>query len=267
MPTMKNLFVIKYGGAAMSDASTARDLAAEIAQLARCGSRIVLVHGGGPEIDRALRRAGIEPKKIDGLRVTDDETMNVVEMVLAGRVNKALAAQLCQAGVRAVGLSGRDANLLLAQKRLQQSHDLGRVGSVIKVESGILSDLLSAGYLPVVCSVAADSVGGALNVNADEVAAAIAVALRASSMVLLTDVPGVLRSYPDESTLISRLTIAEAETLLRSGAIAKGMIPKITSSIEVVRAGVGEVRIMDGRSPHYIRQALEGGAFGTAIVP
>ena len=249
----------------MTDPVAAEQLMREVVALSRDGMRIILVHGGGPEIDRMLARVGIEPKKVQGLRVTDAATMEIVEMVLAGRVNKGLVSLLNRHGGRAIGLSGRDARVVRATKKEIQQADLGLVGTVEGVDGELLTTLMQGGLLPVLCSVAEDSEGRALNINADEIAAAVAVALKADILALLTDVPGVLRAYPDPASRIERMSAAETEALLRSGTIDKGMIPKLSSCVAVVRQGVGEARILDGMKPELLRAALETGALGTTI--
>lgn len=262
---MSKTIVLKYGGAAMTDPLAAEQLMREVVTLGQTGAKIVLVHGGGPEIDRMLQRLGIEPKKVQGLRVTDAATMEVVEMVLAGRVNKALVSLLNRHGAKALGLSGRDAQVVRAKRKEIPEADLGLVGTVESVDGALLAALMASGCLPVLCSVAEDTSGNALNVNADEVAAAVAVALKADTLALLTDVPGVLRAYPDPASRIERMSVQETESLLNSGTIDKGMIPKLSSCIQVVRSGVGEARILDGRRPELLRLALESGTLGTTI--
>jgi len=262
---MAKTVVIKYGGAAMTDPLAADQLMREIVSLCRAGTKVVLVHGGGPEIDRMLMRLGIEPRKVHGLRVTDAATMDVVEMVLAGRVNKGLVSLLNRHGAKALGLSGRDAQVVRAKKKEIPEADLGFVGSVEEVNGGLLATLMESGFLPVLCSVAEDSSGVVLNVNADEIAAAVAVALKADTLALLTDVPGVLRAYPDPASRIERMSAQETESRLKSGTIDNGMIPKLSSCVQVVRSGVGEARILDGRKPELLRMALETGALGTTI--
>lgn len=257
--------VVKYGGAAMNEPAAADILAAELVSISKDGARVLLIHGGGPEIDRMLQRVAIEPKKVMGLRVTDAPTMEIVEMVLAGKVNKGLVSRLNRYGGKSIGISGRDAGIIRAKRKIADGVDLGFVGSVEHVRDTSLTAILDAGFMPVICSVAEDADGVPLNINADEVAAAIAVALKADILVLLTDVPGVLRAYPDPSSRIERISASETEALLNSGVIDKGMIPKLRSCVEVVRSGVREAKIIDGRDPSRLRVALSQGGLGTTI--
>lgn len=265
------VYVVKYGGAAMTDLAVTRRLLSELASLQRDGFQIVLVHGGGPEIDRMLLRLSMEPKKLGGFRVTDAPTMEVVEMVLAGRVNKGLVGMLTAFGARAVGLSGRDGRLLLAKRKIVTAGDLGLVGTVVETDAELLELLLQGGYLPVVCSIAterAEPEGHPLNINADEAASALAAALGAARLLLLTDVPGVMTNYPDPSSLVPQLTQREAEGLVESGAISEGMLPKIEACLTGIRAGVQTVQILDGRRPELIRHAImQESGVGTVFVP
>ena len=262
-----NTIVIKYGGAAMTDPAAAEALMAEVVKLQQAGKRIVLVHGGGPEIDRLLKRLGIEPKKVNGLRVTDAQTLEVVELTLAGKANKHLVALIERHGGHAIGLSGRDGSVIKASRKEVLDVDLGFVGTVTEVDCRLLNVLLSAGYTPVICSIAADSEANPLNVNADEVAAAVAVSMGASSLALLTDIPGVMLRYPDPDSVVPTLTRAEAEALINQGTVDRGMIPKVRACIDVVNRGVPQVRILDGRRQGVLIEAfLDGKPSGTAVI-
>jgi acetylglutamate kinase len=240
-------FVVKYGGSAMRDPSLMNGVIRNILLLQVVGIRTILVHGGGPEIDKWLDRLGIEKKTIGGLRVTDDETMEIVEMALAGRANKALVAEIAKAGGKAVGLSGRDAHLLTARPI---SLDLGRVGAISKVDPSVLRSSMDSGLIPVVCTVASDEHGHPLNVNADSAAAAIAVAVDASKLILLTDTDGVLQDKNDAESRISQLKPGEARGMISSGKADKGMIPKIEAALHALDHGVDRVHLINGGTPN-----------------
>ena len=236
-------FVVKYGGSAMRDPSLMEGVIRNVLLLQAVGIRTILVHGGGPEIDGWLAKLGLEKRTHKGLRVTDDATMDVVEMALAGRANKALVAEVQKAGGRAIGLSGRDADLLLAKP---VSAELGRTGHVVRVDPHILTVATAAGYVPVVCSVATDEMHRPLNVNADEAAGAIAGAVGASKLILLTDTPGVLADKDDPDSHIPRLSREEGRAMLADGRADRGMIPKIESALGALEAGVRSVHLIDG---------------------
>jgi acetylglutamate kinase len=240
--------VVKYGGAAMKDGSLKAGVIRDIVFMASVGIRPVVVHGGGPEINIWLGKLGIEPQFKDGLRVTDAPTMDVVEMVLVGRVNKELVSLINQAGGKAVGLCGKDGNLITA--RHQGSTDVGFVGEVSSIDSGILKTLVEAGYIPIVSSVASDETGQAYNINADTVAGEIAAALGAEKLILLTDTKGILEDYKDPSTLLPKLDIQQARELIETGIVAGGMIPKVNCCVRSLAQGVGAAHIVDGRVPH-----------------
>jgi acetylglutamate kinase len=250
-------FVVKYGGHAMTDDSLKESFARDVCLLRTVGIRVVVVHGGGPQIDKMLERVGIKSSFSGGLRITDDETMNVVEMVLGGAVNQEIVGLICTHGGRAVGLSGRDDQFMRA-RRLEHVPgksetgepvlvDLGRVGDVERVDPTIVEELISNGFIPVVAPIAVDSRGLAINVNADTAAGRIAAALGAAKLMLMTDVEGV----KDESgKLISSLGAREAERLIREEVIRAGMIPKVQCALEAVSDGVEKVHVIDGRRRH-----------------
>ena len=240
-------FVVKYGGSAMRDPSLMEGVIRNVLLLQAVGIRTILVHGGGPEIDGWLLKLGLEKRTHKGLRVTDDATMDVVEMALAGRANKALVAEVQKVGGRAIGLSGRDADLLLAEP---VSSELGRTGHVVRVNAHILAIATEAGYVPVVCSVASDAAHRALNVNADEAAGAIAGAVGASKLILLTDTPGVLEDKDDPASRLGHLSRDAARAMLADGRADRGMIPKIESALSALDAGVGSVHLIDGGAPN-----------------
>ncbi len=240
--------VVKYGGAAMKDGSLKDKVIRDVVLMSCVGIRPVVVHGGGPEINTWLDKLGIEPQFKNGLRVTDAATMDVVGMVLVGRVNKELVALINQAGGSAVGLCGVDANLIKARPSDQEG--IGFVGEVTSVDTEILESLVEKGYIPVVSSVATDSTGQAYNINADTVAGELAAALGAEKLILLTDTSGILRDYKDLSTLIPKLDIQEARRLIDTGIVSGGMIPKVNCCVRSLAQGVRGAHIIDGRIPH-----------------
>ena len=249
--------VVKFGGHAMGEADYVSAFAADIALLDQVGARPVVVHGGGPQIGAMLKKLQIESKFIDGLRVTDEATISVVEMVLAGGINKALVAAIAQAGGRAVGISGKDGGLITARKlmataktegsAIEEAIDLGFVGEPHHVDTGVLDALNAAKLIPVVAPVGSDGSGETYNINADTAAGAIAAALGATRMLMLTDVAGVLDS---DGNLITDLTVSQAEALIRDGTVSGGMIPKVETCINAVLGGAEAAVIMDGRAPH-----------------
>jgi acetylglutamate kinase len=240
--------VVKYGGAAMKDGSLKEGVIRDLVFMSCVGIRPVLVHGGGPEINSWLGKIGIEPQFKDGLRVTDAATMDVVEMVLVGRVNKEIVSLINQSGARAVGLCGKDGNLITA--RPDGREGIGFVGEVSGVNVDILDTLVKSGYIPVVSSVAADENGQAYNINADTVAGEIAAALGAEKLILMTDTPGLMRDFHDPTTLIRQLDIQGARDLIDDGTVSGGMIPKLTCCVRSLAQGVRAAHIIDGRLPH-----------------
>lgn len=242
--------VIKYGGAAMSDERLKAAVMSDVALLQYVGIRTILVHGGGPEITSMCRQLGIEPQFQQGYRVTDDRTMQVTEMVLS-QIGKNIAHLLQRAGGKAVSLAGKDAGLLQARK-LEGTADLGLVGEIEQINPAILNILGQGGFVPVIAPVAPGSDGLTYNVNADLVAAAIAREVKAIKLLLLTDVPGIMRQVDDPSTLIPTLSVSEARQLMQSGVISKGMLPKLTCCIDAVSGGVQRAHIVDGREMHTV---------------
>ncbi len=240
--------VIKYGGAAMKDGTLKAGVIRDIVFLSCVGVRPVVVHGGGPEINIWLDKLGIEPQFKDGLRVTNADTMDVVEMVLVGRVNKQLVSLINQAGGAAVGLCGKDANLI--QARPVGKEGVGFVGEVTSIDTRLVESLVNNGYVPVISSVAADETGQPYNINADTVAGEIAAALQAEKLILLTDTPGILENYHDPSTLLTQLDIQTARKLIDQGVVSGGMIPKVTCCVRSLAQGVKAAHILDGRIPH-----------------
>ncbi len=239
--------VVKYGGHAMEDPALADLFATDIVLMRLVGMQPVVVHGGGPQITHLMRRLGKEPEFVDGRRVTDAETIDIVRMALVGKVNREIVASVNRHGSYAVGLSGEDAGLLRVTAR---DPALGFVGDVEAVDPTIVLRLIREELIPVVATVGVDQAGQAYNVNADTVAAAIAVALRAEKLVYLTDVAGLYERWPDETSLLSRVDIAGLERLLTTGAVDAGMIPKVESCIAALRGGVSRAHVLDGRLPH-----------------
>jgi acetylglutamate kinase len=257
--------VVKYGGAAMKDSSLKEKVIRDIVFLSYIGFRPIVVHGGGPEINSWLDKLGIEPQFKDGLRVTDAATMEVVEMVLVGRVNKEIVSLINQAGGNAVGLCGKDGNLFKA--RPEGSEGIGFVGEVSSVKIQLLESLVSGGYIPVVSSVGADDSGQAYNINADTVAGELAAALGAEKLILLTDTAGILRNYKDPSTLINKIDIQEARELIVDGTVAGGMIPKVNCCVRSLAQGVRAAHIIDGRVPHaLLLEVFTDAGIGSMIV-
>jgi acetylglutamate kinase len=256
--------VIKYGGAAMKDGYLKAKVIRDVVFMASVGIRPVVVHGGGPEINTWLTKLNIEPQFKDGLRVTDSETMDVVEMVLVGRVNKELVALINQAGGAAVGLCGKDGNLVTARP---SAEGMGFVGDVSNVQVDLVSSLVEAGYIPVISSVAADTGGQAYNINADTVAGEIAAALGAEKLILLTDTPGIMQDFHDPSSLINKLDIHQARALIASGVVAGGMIPKVNCCVRSLAQGVRAAHILDGRMPHaLLLETFSDAGIGTMMV-
>ncbi len=247
------IVVIKYGGNAMINEDLKQQVMEDIALLWLIGVKVVLIHGGGPEISETMKRLGKKAQFVDGLRVTDRETVDIVQMVLAGKVNKTLVNLLQMKGGHAVGLSGIDGGILEATMK---NESLGFVGDITKVRTQPITDLLEKGYIPVISTIASDRQGNTYNINGDTAAAVIAGALQAERMILMTDIAGILRDKDDPSSLIPALTVTEARRLFYDGIISGGMIPKVECCIEAIEKGVKHVVIMDGRVPHSILMEL-----------
>ena len=247
------IVVVKYGGNAMINERLKQQVMEDIVLLWLIGVQVVLVHGGGPEINQLMNRLGKRPEFVDGLRVTDLETVDIVEMVLAGKVNKSLVNLLQRKGGRAIGISGIDGQLIRADFKDER---LGYVGNVTKVDIRPITDLLEKGYIPVVSTVGCDDQGNVFNINGDTAAARIAGALGAESMLMMTDIAGILTDKEDPGTLIKEVTLNDIYELKRSGVIAGGMIPKVDCCAQAIGDGVKQVVIMDGRVPHSILMEL-----------
>ena len=258
--------VIKYGGHAMTDDELRRSFAVDVVLLKFIGLRPVIVHGGGPQIAATLARLGKESTFVDGLRVTDDETMEVVEMVLGGKINREIVELVQQGGGRAVGLTGSDGALLRVRRKKVDGHDLGRVGEVTAVDPRVLSATSEAGFIPVIAPIGVDEAGVTHNVNADEAAGALARALEAEKLMLLTDVTGVKDSGGD---LLSQITVEEAHKYIAEGVVKEGMIPKVECCIDALEGGVIRTHIVDGRVEHAILLEIftDDSGVGTLIVP
>ncbi len=245
--------VVKYGGNAMINPDLKQQVMDDIVLLWLIGVKVVLVHGGGPEISSMMDKLGKKPEFVDGLRVTDKETVDIVQMVLAGKVNKTLVTLLEHRGGKAIGLCGMDGNLIQAKMK---NPKLGYVGEVTKINIQSVSDLLEKGYIPVISTLGCDEDGNAYNINADTAAAHIAGALGAERFILMTDIAGILKDKDDPSTLIPEISLSEADELFDSGVISAGMIPKVQCCVTAIKAGVKNVVIMDGRVPHSILMEL-----------
>ena len=245
------IVVVKYGGNAMTSPELKDAVMSDIVLLGLVGIKVVLVHGGGPEISDMLKRVGIQSRFVNGLRYTDEETAEIVRMVLAGKVNKGLVSSLEHHGGNALGLCGSDGQMLKV-KKLEASEYLGYVGEITDVNVKVITDALDNGFIPVIATVATDEQGQVYNINADTAAARIAAALGAENLILMTDIRGLLQDKNDESTLIPEVHVSEVPFLIKQGIISGGMIPKIECCVEAVRRGVPKAIIIDGRIPHSI---------------
>jgi len=262
----RKIIVVKYGGSAMVDEELKRSVIEDVVLLKLVGFKPIIVHGGGKEISRWVNKVGMEPKFINGLRVTDEDTMEVAEMVL-NKVNKELVTLVQSLGVKAVGISGKDGQLLSVDKKLSDGQDIGFVGEVREVSPKVLYDLLEKDFLPVVCPVGMDEEFNTYNINADDAACAIAKSMKAEKLAFLTDIEGVYRDYSDKDSLISELPVDEAEKLIADGNVGGGMIPKLDNCIQAIDNGVSRVHILDGRIPHcLLLEIFTNKGIGTAIL-
>ncbi|MBE6106225.1 MAG: acetylglutamate kinase [Anaerovibrio lipolyticus] len=268
--------VIKYGGNAMINEELKHKVMEDVSLLKYVGMRPVIVHGGGPDITQFLKKVGKQSAFVSGLRVTDEETVEIAEMVLDGKVNSDIVNMLNCRGVKAVGLSGKDAGLIKASKKLatvydeagkQANVDIGYVGQVAAIDTSILDTLLDNGYIPVIAPIGVGDDGESYNINADYVAAEIAGALKAEKLLLLTDTEGVYKDFEDKDTFISTLTVAEAKKYIKTGIISGGMIPKIEACLKSIESGTNKVHIIDGRQPHsIILELLTSSGIGTQVI-
>lgn len=258
--------VIKYGGAALVNEEIKSTIIKDIALMKFVGFKPVVVHGGGKDINKSLERVGIEPQFKDGLRVTDEETMEVVQEVLVGKVNKSLVTELCLQGINAVGVCGKDSGFMKVKKATPNGLDLGLVGEVTEVDTTLINTLLDNDFVPVISTVGVDEEGNSYNVNADYAAVAVAGALNAEKLVFITDVAGVMRDVNDPNSVISTTNTAEINELIADGTIAGGMIPKVQCCLAGVNAGVKNVHILDGRIAHcLILEIFTNKGIGTLI--
>lgn len=262
----RKIIVVKYGGSAMVDEQLKKTVIQDVVLLKLVGFKPIIVHGGGKEISRWVSKVGKEPQFINGLRVTDEETMELAEMVL-NKVNKELVALVESLGVKAVGVSGKDGNLLKVEKKYSNGQDIGFVGNITEVNPKILSDLLEKDFLPIVCPVGMDENFQTYNINADDAACAIAKQMHAEKLAFLTDIEGVYRNPEDPSTLISKLFVKEARELINSGNVGGGMIPKLQNCVDAIEGGVSRVHILDGRIKHcLLLEIFTDKGIGTAIL-
>ncbi|MDD6147864.1 MAG: acetylglutamate kinase [Lachnospiraceae bacterium] len=262
----RKTIVIKYGGSAMVDEELKQHVIQDVTLLKLVGFKPIIVHGGGKEISKWVKKAGMVPEFVNGLRKTDAATMEVAEMVL-NRVNKSLVQMVQALGVNAVGISGKDGGLLKVEKKLSDGQDIGYVGEVKEVNPKILEDLLEKDFLPIVCPIGIDDAFETYNINADDAACAIAKALKAEKLAFLTDIEGVCKDPKDKSTLISELTVDEARALISDGFVRGGMLPKLNNCIDAIEAGVNRVHILDGRIAHCILlEIFTNRGIGTALI-
>lgn len=262
----RKVVIVKYGGSAMADESLQHRVIQDCVLLKLVGFKPIIVHGGGKAISKWVEKAGMTPRFMNGLRVTDESTMEIVEMVL-NRVNKTLVKVVSSMNIKAVGISGKDGGLLHVQKKLSCGEDIGLVGEVDQVNPKVLWDLLDNDYLPIVCPIGYDDSFDTYNINADDAACAIAKAMKAEKLAFLTDVAGLYRDLNDPSSLISELPYEELEVLLNSGCIGGGMLPKLNNCKDAVENGVARVHIMDGRIPHcLLLEIFTNKGIGTAIL-
>ena len=262
----RKIIVVKYGGSAMVDETLKRRVIEDVTLLKLVGFKPIIVHGGGKEISSMVTRLGMEPRFVNGLRVTDEETMEVAEMVL-GKVNKSLVQLVESLGVRAIGISGKDGGLLTVEKKYANGEDVGFVGEITEVNGDILYDLLEKDFLPIVCPIGMDKDFQTYNINADDAACAIARAMKAEKLAFLTDIEGVYKDPKDPDTLISELTVSEAKNLMKEGYIGGGMLPKLQNCMDAIENGVSRVHILDGRISHcLLLEIFTNKGIGTAIL-
>ncbi len=262
----RKVIVVKYGGSAMVDEDLKRRVIQDVTLLKLVGFKPIIVHGGGKDISRMVERVGMEPRFVNGLRVTDADTMEIAEMVL-GKVNKGLVQLVESLGVRAIGISGKDGALLKVEKKFAGGEDIGFVGNITEVNAQILWDLLEKDFLPIVCPIGLDDEYNTYNINADDAACAIAQAMEAEKLAFLTDIEGVYKDPKDPESLISELTVSEAQELMKDGYIGGGMLPKLQNCIDAIESGVSRVHILDGRIPHcLLLEIFTNKGIGTAIL-
>lgn len=262
----RKIIVVKYGGSAMSNEELQKNVIKDVTLLKLVGFKPIIVHGGGKEISRWVGKVGKEAKFVNGLRVTDEETMEIAEMVL-GKVNKSLVSMVQELGVKAVGLSGKDGGLLTVQKKYSDGEDIGFVGEITEVDPKVLYDLLERDFLPIVSPIGLDEHFQTYNINADDAACAVAKAVGADKLVFLTDIEGLYKDVNDKSSFISRLTASQADELIEGGYIGGGMLPKLSNCTSAINNGVNRVHILDGRVPHsLLLEIFTNEGVGTAII-
>ena len=262
----RKIIVVKYGGSAMVDEELKKNVIKDVTLLKLVGFKPIIVHGGGKEISRWVAKSGMEPKFINGLRVTDEPTMEIAEMVL-NRVNKSLVQMVQELGVLSVGISGKDGGLLKVEKKYSNGEDIGFVGEITEVNPKVLYDLLEKDFLPIVCPIGMDKDFNTYNINADDAACAIAKAMKAEKLAFLTDIEGVYKDYNDKDSLISELFVDDAKALIDSGFIGGGMLPKLGNCIDAIENGVSRVHILDGRILHcLLLEIFTNKGIGTAIL-
>jgi len=262
----RRVIVVKYGGSAMVDDVLKEDVIQDVTLLKLVGFKPIIVHGGGKEISKWVQKVGMEPRFVNGLRVTDEDTMELAEMVL-GKVNKNLVQLVEKLGVRAIGISGKDGGLLKVNKKYSNGEDIGYVGEIKEVNARVIYDLLEKDFLPIIAPIGLDDNNQTYNINADDAACAIARAMRAEKLAFLTDIEGVYRDPKDPSTRITSLTASEARKLMAEGVIGGGMLPKLNNCIDAIEHGVSKVHILDGRVPHSVLlEIFTDKGVGTAIL-
>ena len=262
----RKIIVVKYGGSAMSDEELQQNVIKDVTLLKLVGFKPIIVHGGGKEISRWVGKVGKEARFVNGLRVTDEETMEIAEMVL-NKVNKNLVRMVEKLGVKAVGISGKDAGLLQCTKKCPDGEDIGYVGEICGVDPKVLYDLLEKDFLPIICPIGFDDNYLTYNINADDAACAIARAVKAEKLAFLTDVEGLYRNFEDKDSLISEMEVNEAQAFVDSGSLGGGMLPKLQNCIDAIKDGVSRVHILDGRIPHcLLLEIFTNKGIGTAIL-
>ncbi len=261
----RKIVVVKYGGSAMVDENLKKQVIQDVVLLKLVGFKPIIVHGGGKEISRWVGKVGMEPHFVGGLRVTDEPTMEIAEMVL-NKVNKSLVQLVNELGVKAVGISGKDGMMLRCKKKYSGGEDIGYVGEVTEVDPQIIYDLLEKDFLPIICPTGFDEEFKTYNINADDAACAVATAMKAEKLAFLTDVEGVYRDFNDKESLLSEMTVDEAQAFVDSGTLGGGMLPKLQNCIDAIRSGVSRVHILDGRIPHcLLLEIFTDKGIGTAI--
>lgn len=262
----RKIIVVKYGGSAMVDEELKKHVIQDVVLLKLVGFKPIIVHGGGKEISKWVNKVGMEPNFVNGLRVTDEPTMEIAEMVL-NKVNKSLVQMVNELGIQAVGISGKDGMMLKCDKKYSKGEDIGFVGDVKEVNPKIIYDLLEKDFLPIICPIGYDDNYLSYNVNADDAACAIATAVQAEKLAFLTDVEGVYRDFEDKESLISEMTVEEAQEFVSGGSLGGGMLPKLQNCIDAIREGVSRVHILDGRIPHcLLLEIFTNKGIGTAII-